>query len=373
MHLRVLLLADTHLGFDLPLATRVRRRRRGPDFLANYRLALEPAFRGEVDLVVHAGDVFDRSRPHHTIVAQAFEPLRRLADAGVPVFVVPGNHERGRIPHPRFARHPGIHLFDRPRTVRLDVGQVRVALLGFPYERDAVRHRFPDLLEATGWRPGQEDVSLLCVHHCFEGATVGPADFVFRRGADVMRCRDIPHGVAAVLTGHVHRHQVLTFDLAGRPLDAPVIYPGSVERTAFAEMGETKGYVVLDFEPASRPDRWRVRADFRPLPARPMVVAEVRASGLDAAGLRRGIDAALAALPADAVVRLRVLGPVHDDARGVLAAAALRALAPDLNVEIVLGDEPGGSRRRMRGRGGAPGRSARERRAPEPDLFGAAP
>ena len=372
MRLRILLLADTHLGFDLPLATRVRRRRRGPDFLANYRLALEPAFRGEVDLVVHAGDVFDRSRPHHTLVAQAFEPLRRVADAGVPVLVVPGNHERGRIPHPRFARHPGIHLFDRPRTVRLDVGRMRVAVLGFPYERDAVRHRFPDLLEATGWRPGQEDVSLLCVHHCFEGATVGPADFVFRRGADVVRCKDVPRGVAAVLTGHVHRHQVLTFDLAGRPLEAPVIYPGSVERTAFAEKDETKGYVILDVEPASQPERWRVLADFRPLPARPMVFAEVRASGLDAAGLRRGVEAALAALPPDAVLRLRVLGQVHGDARGVLAAATLRALAPDMNVEVVLEDEPRGSRRRMHGGGGAP-RRARERRAPEPDLFEAAP
>ncbi len=94
-----------------------------------------------------------------------------------------------------------------------------------------------------------------------------------------------------------------------------------MERTAFAEMDETKGYVILEVEPASRPDRWRVRADFRPLPARPMVVAEVRASGLDGAGLRARVDAALAALPADAVLRLRVLGPVHGDARGVLAAA----------------------------------------------------
>ena len=30
--IRVLLLADTHLGFDLPSKPRVERRRRGPDF-----------------------------------------------------------------------------------------------------------------------------------------------------------------------------------------------------------------------------------------------------------------------------------------------------------------------------------------------------
>ncbi len=60
--LRVLLLADTHLGFDLPWKPRVERRRRGPDFFANYRRALAPARRGEVDLVVHGGDVLFGSK-----------------------------------------------------------------------------------------------------------------------------------------------------------------------------------------------------------------------------------------------------------------------------------------------------------------------
>ena len=46
--IRILLLADTHLGFDLPVNPRVNRRRRGHDFLANYAAALQPALTGEV-------------------------------------------------------------------------------------------------------------------------------------------------------------------------------------------------------------------------------------------------------------------------------------------------------------------------------------
>src|SRR5262245_55954218 len=67
---RILLLADTHLGFDLPSSPRVGRRRRGHDFLANYALALEPALSGEVDLVVHGGDVFDRSSVPSSVAYQ---------------------------------------------------------------------------------------------------------------------------------------------------------------------------------------------------------------------------------------------------------------------------------------------------------------
>ncbi|NJD18442.1 MAG: metallophosphoesterase, partial [Gemmatimonadetes bacterium] len=106
MPVRILFLADTHLGFDLPVAPRVRRRRRGHDFLANYLRALTPALRGEVDAVVHGGDVFHSPRVPKTLAIQAYDPLRAGAEGGIPVFAVPGNHERARLPHPRFALHP---------------------------------------------------------------------------------------------------------------------------------------------------------------------------------------------------------------------------------------------------------------------------
>lgn len=342
MPVRILLLADTHLGFDLPVKPRVRRRRRGPELLANYHRALEPALAGEVDLVVHAGDVFHRAGIPHTLVVQAFEPLRRIADGGIPVFVVPGNHERSRIPHARFALHPRIHVFDRPRTFRVSVGGLRVALLGFPYERRDVRVRFPGLVEATGWRASKQDVALLCVHHCFEGATVGPQGYTFRNAPDVIRCGDLPGGVAAVLTGHVHRHQVLTRDLAGRDLRAPVLYPGSTDRTAFAEMGEAKGYVLLEVDEdrdrgGGRVGRWR----FHELPTRPMAVTDIGAEGASGAALAGLVAASLERAPADSVLRLRVHGRVRGEAREALSAARLRSLAPPtMNVDVLFVDEP---------------------------------
>ena len=44
--MRILLVADTHIGFDMPRKPKVERRRRGPDFLTNFRRALEPALNG---------------------------------------------------------------------------------------------------------------------------------------------------------------------------------------------------------------------------------------------------------------------------------------------------------------------------------------
>ena len=249
--IRVLLVADTHLGLRLP-------GRSGEEFFANFERALQPALRGDVDLVVHGGDVFYRSRVKPSLVLRAFDPLKRIADAGVPVFVVPGNHERSAIPFPLLAAHPRVHIFDRPRTFTLTVRDVRIAIAGFPCERDRVRDELPRLLDDAAWTASPADVRLLVCHQSIEGATVGPVDFVFRSSRpDVIPGRMIPRGFAALLAGHIHRHQVLTTDLFGRRLAAPVVYPGSIERTSHAEDGEAKGFVTMQLEPGSDGGRLR--------------------------------------------------------------------------------------------------------------------
>jgi DNA repair protein SbcD/Mre11 len=345
--IRILLLADSHLGFDLPVRPRVERRRRGDDFLANYAAALAPALAGEVDLVVHGGDVFHRPRVHESVAYEALGRLVRVAERGVPVFVVPGNHERSLIPHSRFVRHPLLHVFDRPRTFTADVRGTTVALAGFPYQRRGVRAHFAELLEQTRWRDAGAALSVLCLHHCVEGATVGPGNFTFTRAPDVIRGRDIPCGVAAVLSGHIHRHQVLTRDLAGRSLAAPVLYPGALERTSFAESGEAKGFMIVRLSPGGD-----VSWTFQPLPTRPMLVRE-----LDGAALRgRELDAALqhviAATPPDAVLRIRLSGDVAAADLRLLSATHLRAIAPGtMNVEVVTPDTPFRQRRSRASRG----------------------
>jgi DNA repair exonuclease SbcCD nuclease subunit len=349
---RILLLADSHLGFDLPVSPRVDRRRRGHDFLSNYAAALAPALAGNVDIVVHAGDVFDRSRPVSTLAWQAFEPLRRVAERGVHVFLVPGNHERSRLPHLRFASHPRIHVFDTPRTFVADVRGTRIALSGFPYERENVRSRFVDLTRQTAWMHAPAAAHLLCMHHCVEGATVGPGDYTFTTAADVVRLRDVPDGFAAVLSGHIHRHQVLTTDLDGRPIGAPVLYPGSIERTSYAEMDEPKGFMILHVRAAGvvAPVQWR----FCELPARPMIRKALFAGAFTPASLKSAVRSIIEAAPRDAVLTLRVSGTLTTEQWRVVSGPSLRALAPrTMNIAIRDDAGPGGARRGLHARDAA--------------------
>jgi exonuclease SbcD len=323
--IKVLLLADTHLGFDMPAKPRVEKRRRGPDFFANTCLSLEPAMRGEVDLVVHGGDLLYRSRVPGWLVERALEPLLEVADIGVPVVLVPGNHERSALPYPILASHRHLHVLDRPRTVELECNGIRLAIGGFPCEQDAVRDRFADLVADCGALSVSAEIRILCMHQTVEGSQV--EGFTFRSGADIVRGRDIPSGFAAILCGHIHRSQVLTRDLVGRKLRTPVLYPGSVERTSLAERNEAKGFLVIELEPGEMGGRL-AGSRFQELPARPMHVVVVDVTRLDAAQLETKIRAELSSLPEDAVVHLRFHGELAPDSKASIRAAALRSLHP---------------------------------------------
>lgn len=343
--IKVLLLADTHLGFDLPSRPRMDRRRRGPDFFANTRRALSPALAGEVDLVVHGGDLLFRSKVRPGLVAQALEPLLEVADRGVPVVLVPGNHERSALPYPLLAMHEHLHVLDRPRTVRLDLAGTRVAVGGFPCERDEIRDRFRALVSGCGLREADAAIRLLCLHQTVEGARV--EGHTFRSGRDVVRGCDIPPGVAAVLCGHIHRSQVLRSDLAGRALAAPVFYPGSVERTSLAEREEAKGYLTLEIGADGQPGGRVISHEFHELPARPMVCTSVDASGLTSAELEQRIREELGAVSAEAVVSLRIEGELLPGSGRVLRAEALRTFhPPSMTVAVRLPSPVSASRRR---------------------------
>ena len=337
--MRLLFLADTHLGFDFAFRPRIERRRRGPEFFANFKLALQPALQRQVDGVVHGGDLLYRSKVPARLVAMALEPLKEVADAGIPVFLVPGNHERSAIPHRHLAEHPQIHIFEEPCSFVLQKNNSTLALSGFPFVRQGIRQQFSHLLDQTGWRDVEAAIHLLCIHQAVDGATVGPVGYQFRYAADVVNPGDIPAAFSAVLSGHIHRFQVLTRDLKGRLLPAPIFYPGSIERTSFAEKNEAKGYLILEFEAAglrSGLKQWQ----FVKLPARPMIQLELHAGGITGIQVKAWLQARIEPMPADSIVKLKIYGTASEKAREVLRAGSLRSLAPGtMNIEVRFVDD----------------------------------
>ncbi len=318
----IVFLADTHLGFDYPVRPRSDRVRRGADFFNNFYAVLSYAKEQKADLLLHGGDLFFRSKVHLSIVDRAYQALSDIAEAGIPVVLVPGNHERSLLPQSLFLAHKNIFVFDRPSTFQFHINGLRLALSGFPSVRDNIRTEFPLKLDKTGYRQIQSYVHLLCVHQALEGARVGPANFTFRNRPDTIRLEDIPDKFDAVCSGHIHRHQILNNKAAVDGKSVPVIYPGSIERTSFAEKDEDKGFMHLTFK-QGKDSEFR----FIPLPARPMINIE-----LDSAKTAQSNEAELKVrlddLPSNSIVRISYKKAKPTKTLPQLGATQIKSITP---------------------------------------------
>lgn len=223
------------------------------------------------DLVIHTGDLFDRSLPAGDDVRLAADALCRLV-AHAPVLVLCGNHD-GR------ATFAGIDKFcsvggDRLRLLgQIDVhaplltwptadgGRIRVGAV--PYQplaaagfvalaegsltAGAYADRIRQLWALIGAafdsdrRPG--DVHIAAAHLHVTGAVLAHSEKKVHVSDDAATDPSALPAVSYAAYGHIHKPQALPGGGAGR-------YAGSAIPIDFGEVGESKGAVVVDAAPA---------------------------------------------------------------------------------------------------------------------------
>ncbi|MFT6157522.1 MAG: DNA repair exonuclease SbcCD nuclease subunit [bacterium] len=251
--MKLLHLTDTHLGIRRSYEGAHAGWTRAHDHAAAMEHALAPALRGEVDAVIHSGDVFDRSRPPQSAIATADRLLRAVARR-VPTFVIPGNHDRNGVCRTLPIGAPGLTVCDRP--TRVVIGGVAIGLVPYRRTPSAWVHAAEQAVGiGTDW---------LVAHQGFDGQAVPGLTFRIGKPADTLGAQHIPRRVSHVLCGHIHPRQAVQLD------GCTVVTPGSTERTSWSEANQTKGYAIWDSD-KSRP--WQ----FIDLPSRPMVVVRSQA------------------------------------------------------------------------------------------------
>jgi DNA repair exonuclease SbcCD nuclease subunit len=239
--------ADTHLGYHRP--------EREADFREAFYEVIEAAIARDVDAVVHAGDLFNSSRPGIEALSDALEGLKRLAAADIPFLSIVGNHDgtRDRQWLDVFASLGlATRLGERGFSIRSDGEggeKSHVALYGLdhvePGRRDRLEYDF-DPAAAT-----DVDATVLVAHGLFEPFPNGDWD------ARAI-CRQSSVEFDAILAGDDHTNQETIID-EGETL---LSYPGSTERTA-ADQREPRRFDLIDVSPAGGVERRSVVLDTR--------------------------------------------------------------------------------------------------------------
>lgn len=266
------------------------------DFLCAFDELVDHALSHEVDLVLFSGDAYKSREPSQTHQREFAKRISRLANMGVPCFLLVGNHD---LPHASYKATaveifdtlevPKVIVADRLGTYQVETRNGPLQVLALPWirrssfiARDEVRNlpydqinrmvedRLTDLLKDEADRLDRHVPAVISAHVSLDSAKIGTErtmmvgyDHVILRG----NMSSLP--VDYVALGHIHRRQ----ELFASP---PIIYPGSLQRVDFGEEDhEEKGFYIVDIDPGRNVGDRVVSAEFTPVNARKFATVEV--------------------------------------------------------------------------------------------------
>lgn len=252
--MRILATADSHFGYIFGRTTQTKNIITKHMF-DSFEYIIESARKEKVDLILHGGDFFNRSKPKKKVVSKAFNLVAKLSDNAINFVAIPGNHDRSSLPETLLNYfRKNVYLLNKYSIAEID----DLTIIGFPYTDNPIIP-FQKISKFAKNNPSKK-IIVLC-HQLFDGASFGPHNHIFTNRPDAIQTYTLPRNIKVVISGHIHRAQKLQ--------NNKVFYPGSIERTSFMEVVENKGYLLLEF----KDDFFSI--DFCEIPSIPMEVKEV--------------------------------------------------------------------------------------------------
>ena len=329
--MRILHFADLHLGVESyghpdpasGLSTRMG------DILAALDALVEYAITERVDLVLFCGDAYKNREPSQTQQREFAKRILRMSEAGVPIFILTGNHDlpnaAGRATSTEiFATLAvkNVYVSTRPDVYQIPTRSGIIQVASLPWLRrsvllgredtrglnfDQINERMQaalnGLIAAHVTRLDPSLPAVLAAHVWVAGARLGTEKMMTIGQEHTL----LPSAVGSpafdyVALGHIHRGQ----SLGENP---PVVYSGSLTRLDFGDEDQEKGFRIVEIDTAAQPRR--VTHRLHPVASRRFLTISVTLAAEDADPMSTVLRAVAARADEvkDAIVRLQIAMP----------------------------------------------------------------
>ena len=348
--MRFLHTGDWHVGRT------IRGRSRNDEFAGALDEVVVIAVDQEVDVVLLAGDIYDKHVVSHDADVLVFGTLIRLFEAGIPVVAIPGNHDsEARLAAfaPLLAR-VGTHVVPRVAppdaggivTVAARDGKQRASIACLPFISPRRFSGAAELFESTSkgyvdfdagvgrvlraYEDAWDDthVNIVMGHVFVSGSQPGGSEREITLGADyAVSPQQLPTTANYIALGHIHKPQ----KVMGAAADTR--YCGSLLQLDFGERGQGKSVTVVEASPG-KPAK---ATDIPITSGRSLLDVDVTIADLERIATDVG----------DAYLRVNL---AVEQATPGLADQVRRALPNALDVRLVLPEQEGEvERRSLRG------------------------
>ena len=347
--MKILHYADVHIGVEnysrtdpnTGLSTRLQ------DFLKTFDELVDYAIGEGIDLALFCGDAYKSRDPSQTQQREFAKRIVRLSEAGIPSFLLVGNHDtphvQGRATSLDIYRTlpmPMVTIGDNAATYLIETRAGPLQIVAAPWIRrsqflareelrglsavqinERISETLTNIIQSQAERLDPGIPAILAGHATVNDARTSSeqsmmlgSDHVLLRSSVALPQFDY------VALGHIHKHQVI-----GQ--NPHVVYSGSIQRIDFGEERDEKGFCMIELDPSKPRGQRMTRFDFRPVNARRFLTIDVKLDNDDPTPNRTVAERVSRHATRDAIVKLNIEMP-----------ASLEALLSDSEIRASLSD-----------------------------------
>ena len=331
--MRILHFADLHIGVEnygridpnTGLSSRLG------DFLRTYDELVDYAIENSVDLVLFCGDAYKSRDPSQTHQREFARRIARLSGAGIPTFLLVGNHDTPQVMAQATALEifptlnvANVHIGERLQTYLVETRDGALQVVALPWIKrsdflatdttrgmthreinEAIEQGISRAIKAQMESLDGSIPTVLAGHVTISQSTLASEQTMMLGHDHVLLNSSVAlPQLDYVALGHIHRHQVLS-------QNPHVVYAGSLQRVDFGEEKDDKGFCVIEIDPSLPQGSRLTDFEFVKSSARRFLTIDVRLDAGDEDPTSTVIKAIEEEDFAGAIVRLRLTLPAE--------------------------------------------------------------
>ena len=271
------------------------------DFLDTLDEVVTFASENSADIVLFCGDAYKSRNPNQTHQREFAKRIYSLANNGIQVFLLIGNHDSPNIPGPASALDifptlniPNVHIGSTLTTHLIETKSGPIQIVSLPWVRKGQFMSSAETDQLSTEELNSTIQSMLTTEISYQASNLDPDipsilsghvsidsartsseksmmlgnDYVLLKSSVALPQFDY------VALGHIHKYQLLN--------ETPkVVYPGSLQRIDFGEEKDVKGFCSIHLDPTKKTGQRETSYEFIPVNARRMVTIKIALDEID--------------------------------------------------------------------------------------------
>ena len=271
------------------------------DFLDTLDEVVTFASENSADIVLFCGDAYKSRNPNQTHQREFAKRIYSLANNGIQVFLLIGNHDSPNIPGPASALDifptlniPNVHIGSTLTTHLIETKSGPIQIVSLPWVRKGQFMSSAETDQLSTEELNSTIQSMLTTEISYQASNLDPDipsilsghvsidsartsseksmmlgnDYVLLKSSVALPQFDY------VALGHIHKYQLLN--------ETPkVVYPGSLQRIDFGEEKDVKGFCSIHLDPTKKTGQRETSYKFIPVNARRMVTIKITLDEID--------------------------------------------------------------------------------------------